>query len=296
MAQPRRPDLCATVLSLTPLRAATLPAHLGRAAHALFLRLIDAADPALAARLHDDAPVKPFTCGNLWRAAEEDRRPARSRAARDAEGRLVRVIDAVPGETWRLRYTALTADLSAAWLERVVPALPAQVELDGAPFRVQGAAVRAAEHPAAGEASYDDLAAPHLLGKAPAHARWRFHFQSPTSFPSAGMPVPLPLPDLLFGSLLARGNAWAPVALSPEVRRFAAECVAVSQYRLQSRTVPGKGRAVERGAVGQCTYAALNRDRYWCATLSGLAAFAAYGGAGYGTTRGMGACRWDQPA
>ena len=106
------------------------------------------------------------------------------------------------------------------------------------------------------------------------------------------MIVPIPLPDLLFGSLLDRWNAWSPVALNPEVRRYAQECIAVSNYRLRSRSLRLRERVVQRGATGRCDYVALNRDRYWCGTISALAAFAFYSGAGYMTTQGMGECRW----
>jgi hypothetical protein len=61
-------ELCAVVLTLAPLRAGTFPANQSRAVHAWFLRLVAGADPDLAARLHDEAQVKPFTCSNLWRS------------------------------------------------------------------------------------------------------------------------------------------------------------------------------------------------------------------------------------
>jgi len=270
-------DLCATVLTLTPARAETLAAYQqGRAAHALFLRLVGGADPALAARLHEDAQVKPFTCGSPWRASPPPNPlPAGGGA-----------------ETWHLRYTTLTAELTALWTEGVLPSLPDQVVLDEVPFTVQGAASTAEAHPAAGRATYAGLASSCMLDSAAAPSRWRFAFRSPTAFHSGGMTVPIPLPDLLFGSLLDRWNAGSPVALNPEVRRFARECIAVSRYRLQTRPVGGKGGRVERGAVGGCTYVALNRDRYWCRTIGVLAAFATYGGAGYGTAQGMGTCAW----
>ena len=274
-------DLCATVLTLTPARVGAMPAHQqGRAAHALFLRLVGGADPALAARLHEDAQVKPFTCSSPWRSPPPDGRGPGGGGKTEL------------GETWHLRYTTLTAELTAVWTEGVLPSLPDEVVLDEMPFTVHGAASTAEAHPAAGRATYAGLASSHMLASATAPASWRFAFRSPTAFHSGGMTVPIPLPDLLFGSLLDRWNAWSPVALNPEVRRFARECIAVSRYRLQTRPVPGKGGRVERGAVGGCTYVALNRDRYWCSTIGVLAAFATYGGAGYGTAQGMGACAW----
>ena len=310
-------DLCSTVVTLTPTQAATFPANQGRAVYALFLRLVDGADAALAARLHEEAQVKPFTCSSPWRAGpprfsatertadagkgrgQETASTATGARGRESlyshaeDGRRVRLARAAPGETWLLRCTTLTAELTRVWVEKVLPTLPAEVAFGEALFRVQGATTSGDEHPWAGHVSYADLASPYLLGGRPAPTRWRLDFASPTAFRSGGMTVPLPLPDLVFGSLLDRWNAWSPVALNPEVRRFAGECLAINRYRLRSRAWPGKGGAVGRGAVGRCEYVALNRDRYWCSTISTLAAFALYGGAGYQTTQGMGMCRWE---
>jgi CRISPR-associated endoribonuclease Cas6 len=191
-----------------------------------------------------------------------------------------------------MRYTTLSAELTRLWLDRVLPSLPAEVAFGEATFRVLGAALSPQEHPWAGQSSYADLGAPYLLSGAPTPTRWKFAFAAPTTFRSGGHTVPMPLPDLLFGSLLDRWNAFAPVALQPEVRRFAHECVAVSNYALRTRALPGREGAVRRGAVGRCDYTALTRDRYWCSALSALAAFAFYSGAGYQTTQGMGMCRW----
>ncbi len=278
--EPAPIDLCATVIALTPRAPATIPANQGAASHAFFLRLVSQADPALAAQLHEGAQSKPFTCSNLWPAAG---------ATGDRRGGRLAVR---PGETWQLRYTTLNAELTQLWLDRALTALPETVTLGDAIFHIQSAHTSNREHPSAGRASYADLAAPYLLGSDSPPTRWRFAFRAPTAFRSGGMTVPIPLPDLLFGSLLDRWNAWSPVALNPETRRFAGECIAISRYHLHSESLLGKGRRVQRGAVGRCTYAALNRDRYWCSAISTLAAFAFYGGAGYQTTQGMGVCRW----
>jgi len=121
--------------------------------------------------------------------------------------------------------------------------------------------------------------------------RVSLEFASPTTFRSGGRYVPLPLPDLVFGSLLDRWQAFAPIALSPEVRRFAAEAVAVSQYQLRTRSLPAKGGGVRVGFTGRASFVALNRDRYWLSVLHLLAAFAFYGGVGYQTAAGMGQVR-----
>ena len=104
--------------------------------------------------------------------------------------------------------------------------------------------------------------------------------------------MPVPLPGLVFGSLLERWNAYAPINFPQEVRRYAEECLAISQYELQTRPVPQKSRGLRVGAVGSVTYAALNYDRYWMSLLSVLAGFSLFSGLGAGTTQGLGQCIW----
>ena len=85
-------------------------------------------------------------------------------------------------------------------------------------------------------------------------------FASPTLFRSADKNVPLPLPGLVFGGLLDRWNAFAPIQVHPEVRRFAEECLAIGRYRLETVAVrfgeEGQHGAVA-GCVGRCSYAIL---------------------------------------
>jgi CRISPR-associated endoribonuclease Cas6 len=105
------------------------------------------------------------------------------------------------------------------------------------------------------------------------------------------MTMPVPLPGLVFGSLVERWNAFSPVALSPEMRAYGEEVMAISRYRLESRAVEQKNQAVRIGAVGQATYRALAGDRYWLGVMNMLAGFALYGGVGVQTTTGMGQVR-----
>jgi len=291
-------DLAATVLLLTPTRPGEIPAAQARAAHAFFLRLIADADPTLAAHLHKTEQVKPFTCSNLYKEADKEPKNKRQASApytarnSSLPTHNFQRISCTPDETWFLRYTTFSTDLTVLWLERVLPHLPDEIILGDLPFRIHDALITTEAHPWAGCTTYADLGAPYLLAQSPPFTRWSFSFASPIAFRSGGMTIPMPLPDLLFGSLLDRWNAWAPVALNPEVRRFVQECVALSNYRLRTRALPGKEGTVQRGAVGRCDYAALNHDRYWCSMLSVLATYAFYSGAGYQTTQGMGMCRW----
>jgi CRISPR-associated endoribonuclease Cas6 len=105
------------------------------------------------------------------------------------------------------------------------------------------------------------------------------------------MHIPIPLPELVFGSLLERWNAIAPLAFPEEAKRYAAECLAISRYKLSTRAVPLKGGGLRVGAVGKISYISLNYDRYWMSVMATLAEFALFSGAGAGTAMGLGQCK-----
>jgi len=103
--------------------------------------------------------------------------------------------------------------------------------------------------------------------------------------------MPLPLPELVFGSVLDRWQPFSPVALHPDVRRVAAEAVVLSRHRLRTRGMPHKEGMVQIGFTGQAIFSALSRDQYWLNVLQLLAAFAFYSGVGYLTAAGFGQVR-----
>lgn len=285
------PDLLSLILIL---RREPIPAGSerggwqGRAAHALLLRAIAATDAALAERLHQGSEARPFTASSLL----ADRRTG----------------------DYALRFTALTAELSAVLITACQPgnALqagamvqldpgkarvdrgkarvdPGKAGVDQINFRVSAVHTQPAEHPAAAMARYADLAAAGLSQAPPRKLALRF--LSPTGFRSGGRQQPLPLPELVFGSLLERWNAFAPLAFLAEARRYAAECVSISRFDLSSRAIPGKDGGLRIGCVGQVEYTALTYDRYWQGVLSTLAAFAHFAGVGVNTAAGLGQCR-----
>ena len=106
--------------------------------------------------------------------------------------------------------------------------------------------------------------------------------------------MPLPLPRLIFEGLARRWNAFGPLQVPDEVRRFADEMMLISRYRLRTERVSfGKGgeRGAYPGFVGVCGYAFRNQDRYWLGLIHALAAFALYAGVGARTTMGLGQAR-----
>ncbi len=299
------PDLLSLVITLRPLPledpAALLPAWWGRAAHALLLNVVRRYAPALAEEFHDTAGEPQSAAGDQPGRSQNMIRPF---TASTLTGRFVHgTLD--PQGLYTLRFTSLRSDLTGILWQAAQdgPLAPGQVvELDYLKFGV------VASHPLSGQApsptpaahwaaltGYADLSAALLLSKTPAPRRISLEFASPTTFKSGGKHQPLPLPELVFGSLLERWNAFAPIAFPPEARRYAAECLATSRYRLSTRSVALKGGGMRVGAVGSAVYTTLNYDRYWMSLMGVLAGFALFSGVGVGVSLGLGACRsWPE--
>lgn len=273
------PDLLSLVLILRPLPGGDpqrpLPQWWGRAAQALLLDVVRRADEALAAELHGESGLRPYTASNLMGHFGPRRQP-------------------LSEQTYTLRFTALTARLSGLLLDAARPggrlAAGGEVQLDYLPFHIEAVHSRETDHPWAGQAAYADFAAGHLVGVA-APRRLTMQFASPTTFHVNGRYLPLPLPEQVFTSLLERWNAFAPIALPAETRRFAAECLHLSRYDLRSLAVPVKEGGLRIGGLGQATYTVSRYDRFWMSTILHLAEFARFAGVGSGTGYGMGQVR-----
>ncbi len=292
-------DLLSLVLTLRlagqPNPLHPFPLWWARAAHALLLNVVRQSNDALAAQLHEENGLRPFTVSTLI-------------------GRFTHS-NPTPDQLYRLRFTAYQPELSALLWQAASagPLAPGSLlELDYIPFRVEAVSPAAdaqspaspgpaaAPQPEAGPAedlswaavnTYADLSAPYLLAHIPAPRRLTLRFTSPTTFKSNGMHLPVPLPELVFGSLLEHWNAFAPLTFPPEARRYAAECLAISEYRLSSRPVPVKSGGLRIGAVGEITYSALNYDRYWMSLMAALAEFALFASVGAGAASGLGQAR-----
>jgi CRISPR-associated endoribonuclease Cas6 len=273
--------LLSWILTLQPEEPVTVPANLGRAAHAWFLGRVRAADPALADELHHGQGVRPFTVSNVWELGRE----------RSAEAILS------PKQTYTLRVTSFSPALSAVVREKVMACLPETVTLVDVPLRLVSSTTDPAEHPWAAEATFEGLVQHFTLSRdVPRSVGLRF--ASPTAFRVTGKKraVPLPLPPLVFGGLLDKWNAFSPIQVHPDVRRFAEQCLVVSSYRLETRRVafgPDGQRGVVPGFVGRCRYYIEVPDRYWMGLIQLLAGFSLYAGVGLRTTMGLGQARRD---
>jgi len=268
------PELVALVFALQPLELPAdreqYPQWWGRAAQAALLRAIQGFDPALAERLYAEEGPRPYTVSTLMGSFAKGHRP-------------------LPEGVYRLRWTGLTAEVTAALLACAAHAGETLLELDGVRFRVLEVADEAAS-PWGGRLRYSDLTSA-FWSASPPPRRMGFQITSPLVFHSQGLSQPLPLPGWVFSSLLERWNAFAPMALPEELRRFAETSLALSRFELRSRPVPFKQGGLRIGCVGQVMYTATHYDRFWLAPLHALAAFARFAGIGAGTAQGLGQVR-----
>ncbi len=258
----------ALVLTMRALSSAPLMPDIGRAAHAAVLGWITAADPALGARLHAAAGVRPFTVTGLL----------------EPEGRFARAAR-VDQRTF-LRVTSLSAELDALLLPWNADAL-GELALGGARWRVEAITGTTDAHRWAGRHSYPQLIEHGMRAAAQGVRRWGMQYVTPLTFRRDGVSQPLPTPDLVFGSLFDRWNAIAPLPMPAELRPRLAE-LAVSRFALESVVEQTKGKVPQIGAVGNCTYNQLDTAPEMSAWVETLVRFGFYSGAGAGTARGFG--------
>lgn len=110
-------------------------------------------------------------------------------------------------------------------------------------------------------------------------------FLTPTSFKQGQTIQPFPLPDLVFGGLLRRWNAFAPVDLQLPDQEWQGVTAA---YDLKTYALRMKGGA-EIGAQGWARYEFKSQEQAQIATT--LAHFASFAGVGRKTGMGMGQTR-----
>jgi CRISPR-associated endoribonuclease Cas6 len=313
-------DLTAVVLKLRAIQSIEIREHMGRASQEFALRMVGRCDPALAAALHPDQgghDLKPFTTsGLLW------------------EGTTTPVYGQVRHneQVW-LRLTALTRQVSVC-LDHLVNNPPTKkeyeepykqslIQLDDTAWRnipdhvrvcmydhrlwqLEAVYSESAQHAWAGRLNYAELA--KQVEHPQRNHQLMLRFVSPTTFHSKGLDVPLPIPTLIFRSLIERWNAFAPLALAPHLLTFVEQYVAVTKYQTKTVMLTGKPGSGHIGFVGDVMFtiktdnpglrkhdadlaSVLKKDHeHFSNLISVLARSAFFSGVGRQTTTGMGMC------
>lgn len=121
------------------------------------------------------------------------------------------------------------------------------------------------------------------------------HCWTPTAFRSMKMEINLPLPELVFGSLIHAWDSFSPLLLPMQLRRIAAESITITRHSLHTRRImfPHRGEEGKRtGFIGRVRFGgSAGLDPVALRFFSVLLRLAPYAGLGIGTAAGMGQVR-----
>jgi CRISPR-associated endoribonuclease Cas6 len=126
--------------------------------------------------------------------------------------------------------------------------------------------------------------------------QWGLEFATPTAFHQNGMDMPLPLPELVYGSLIQAWNTFSPIPLPVHMGGFIEQSVGIARHRITTRMVQFGKAEQHIGFVGKVNYIVrptlTAEESYpYAAILNLLTQFAFYTGVGIRTTVGMGMAR-----
>ncbi|NWJ94206.1 MAG: CRISPR-associated endoribonuclease Cas6 [Chloroflexi bacterium] len=242
----------------------------GHQAHALFLNLIEQADPALNKRLHNEPGYRPFTVSALMGVTSPE------------GNRLV----LRQGCSYQLRVTLL--DGGQLWHCITNRFLEGNVRLRLGKAELQLKSI--VSNPSSDRTGWTSFTDWHSLATNKAYSSITLRFTSPTAF-SLGHRhfVLFPQPVLIWESLIRVWNNYAPHSLRIEkenLQDFIQRNVNMSECNLSTATLHFP-HYLQKGFVGTCTFA-IDVQNDFASQLSALAKFARYSGVGYKTTMGMG--------
>jgi CRISPR-associated endoribonuclease Cas6 len=256
----------------------------GKILHGLFYELLQKASAVKGDEVHSSEGLKPFSTALLL--SERQRRAESIRAGEELKIRFTFLDDAI--YPLLARYFLSTPDLS---LDLV---------------RTELTISRILSTPQSGEewagcASFADLYA----NASDSEKQFSFQFVTPTFFKRSGGPtypdliVPLPLPDLVFGSLLRNWNQFSPSSFVEAnlLKEICSHHLEMTHHRITSQLArlvfqrdDGQYRTTTfPGFAGSCSFRLVElHDRSIIKTLNALADLAFFSGVGAKTTMGFG--------
>lgn len=262
-------QLCAVVLELQPITEIRLPISHGNFAYTALLDLFLRLHPTLSNELHQFNSHKPFTVSPLW-----------GNLNRQGNDYLLS-----PEESYRWRLSGLTAEISGQ-LPMLLPEVGG-VRIGPAVFMIKKTIMDTAEDPESGHDTYEDT-----------WRRWQdaalissvtLKFSTPTTFRFGKWEQPFPLPRLVFHSIIAAWNEFAPFKLE-EIEKSLEEKLVLSNWSGETRRVEfGEQRTV--GFIGKFTYRMMDSSKELSQIIGTLADYSFYSGVGWQTTHGLGQVR-----
>ncbi len=264
--------LAAFVFHLQPRQDLVLEPGHGKAIHGMFYDLLRRLDPELSASLHQGEGVRPFTLSPFLESR-------RWRAVRRAKKGDVLV--------WRctLLHDRLVQRLQSAWLP---PGPAPEFSFLGSRLRVH----RLLMSPENSRGWANVTSPGELMNGCQSSRRFEMEFFTPTAFRRGDHDLPLPLPELVFGSYLQRARKLFPDPEIPaELTHQLPELVYLARHNIRSAPF-FSGSSKVTGFVGTAEFVIpqkapdeLARWIHWLAHL------AFYLGTGRKTTMGMGMTR-----
>jgi CRISPR-associated endoribonuclease Cas6 len=263
-------------------------AHMqGKIPHGLFYELLQKASAVKGDEVHGVEGLKPFSTALLLN--ERQRRAELIRAGEELKVRFTFLDDSI--YPLLARYFLTTPDLSFDLV------------------RTELTVARILSTPQSGEewagcVSFDELD----KSASDEEKTFSFQFVTPTFFKRGGGPtypdllVPLPLPDLVFGSLLRNWNQFSPASFveASLLKEICAHHLEMTHHRISSQQArlvfqqdDGRYRTTTfPGFVGSCAFRLVGlQDPGVVKTLNTLADFAFYAGVGAKTTMGFGVAK-----
>jgi CRISPR-associated endoribonuclease Cas6 len=249
--------LHAIAIEVNATQNGTLPRSLGRAIHAQVLAWLNLADPSIAQIVHDSQDNSFAISGLISnrRTGNEIRR----------------------GDRFLIRVSLLQGILLHPILQGLEMWGNKEFQLDRCSFIVRGIMAMPGSHVCVGSSSYE------LLFKNPQiKDDICLEFQSPTSFKHSVGIQPIPLPELVFGTLLRRWNLFAGETYRLPIVEWQG---LISAAAIETRALPMEN-SHEIGSEGWVRYRFPIPEQAKIASI--LAHFAFFAGVGRKTSRGMG--------
>lgn len=259
----------------------------GKILHGLFYELLQNASAAKGDEVHSIDGLKPFSTALLL--SDRQRRAEYLRA----------------GEELKIRFTFLDESLYPLLARYFLSTPDLSVEL----VRTELTVARILSTPQSGEewagcASFEDI----YTNASDSEKQFSFHFATPTFFKRGGGPaypdlmVSLPLPDLVFGSLLRNWNQFAPTSFVEAnlLKEICNHHLEMTHHRISSQLArlifPRHDGTYHTttfpGFVGSCSFRLVElHDQSIIQTLNALADFAFFSGVGAKTTMGCGVAK-----
>lgn len=259
----------------------------GKILHGLFYELLQKASMAKGDEVHSAEGLKPFSTALLL--SERQRRAEYLYA----------------GEELKIRFTFLDDSLYPLLARYFLSTLNLSLDLVHTELTVARIlSTQQSGEEWAGCASFEEIYA----NASDAEKQFSFHFATPTFFKRGGGPaypdliVPLPLPDLVFSSLLRNWNRFSSSSFVEAnlLKEICSHHLEMTHHRISSqlaRLVFSRDDGAYRtttfpGFVGFCSFRLVElHDQGIIKTLNALADFAFFSGVGAKTTMGCGVAR-----